>query len=404
MPPDFRTHIITRMKSNALIVRVRWALSIGVFVSAGMISAQNRNEDIESGLRTPRRCEPSKQTPCGADVELVHAALVSPAIAWEFITSPATGYANRRLAASEAGKTIPPDWILRVLEARRNLEAEEHLHHCGLQNNPLSAQGPWYQMTPRERIDGEIRRNILGHEFVVPETWIDFPLTDQALRLSPWPFQVKAALGDLYSAIVRDGDAATIDTVALGLPCADNIDAMILADLTSEVARHQNYAPPAVFGTWLNIIRNPKTQDATYLIINFLDSLARIDSSMAEVLGIESIKTGDSSAINRTRSFARQPHTLILAASRFVLSSDYQEVRRNRLQDLAYDANALRYAALKDSRSLPFLQNDAAKKKAIESFAEWFKQAEPSLQITADRDRALIESAYAQMSVATVCR
>jgi hypothetical protein len=61
------------------------------------------------------------------------------------------------------------------------------------------------------------------------------------------------------------------------------------------------------------------------------------------------------------------------------------------MQNRANDAHALRYAALKDFlRSLPFLQNDAARKQAVESFAEWFKQAEPWLQNNADRDRALI--------------
>jgi hypothetical protein len=393
------------MKEGARVGRIGWVLCIGVaFVSVGRIPAQNSSERIALAERSPRPCAPNKQTPCGADEQAVRAALRSPTSAWEFITSPITGYINRRFAASEAGKTIPPDWIPRILDARRQLVIEQNLHHFGVQNNPFSAQGPWLGM-PRDPIGDEIRRIILGNSFVVPEFWVDFPLTDQELERSPWPYQIALALGDLYSAILRDGDAATIDAVALGLPCANNIDAKILADLTSEVARQQHYASPAVFGTWLNIIRNPNTQDATYLILNILANLSRIDSSMAEVIGLESIKTGDSSAINRARFFARQPHTLILAASRFVLSTDYQEVRRNRFQHRADDANALRYAALKDPlRSLPFLQNDTARQQAVESFAEWFKQAEPSLQNNADRDRGLIESAYAQMSVATVCR
>jgi hypothetical protein len=335
---------------------------------------------------------------------VVRAALRSPTSAWEFITSPVTGYFNRRFAASEAGKTIPPDWIPRILDARRQLVIEQNLHHFGVQNNPNSAQGPWHG-TPRYRMGNEIRRNILGHSFVVPEFWVDFPLTDQELERSPWPYQIGLALGDLYAAIIRDGDAATVDAVALGLPCANKMDAEIVADLTSGVARHQNYASPAVFGTWLNIIRNPKTQDATYLILNILENASRIDSSMAEVLALESIKTGDSSAINKARSLARQPHTFILTASRFVLSSDYQDVRQNRYQHRADDANSLRYAAAKDTvRSLPFLQNDTAKRQAVESFSEWFKQAEPSLQSNADADRGLIESAYARMAVATTCR
>jgi hypothetical protein len=249
------------MKSDARIVTIGWALCIGVvFASVAMISAQNTSERIALAERSPRPCEPTKQTPCGADEQIVRAALRSPVSAWEFITSPTTGYTNRRFAASEAGKTIPPDWIPRILEARRELAIEQNLHHFGVQNNPFSAQGLWWEKTPRDRIGSEVRRNILGNYFVVPETWVDFPLTDLELQRSPWPYQVGFALGDLYSAIIRDGDAATIDAVALGLPCADNADAMILADVTSEVARRQIYASPAVFGTWLNIIRNPKTR------------------------------------------------------------------------------------------------------------------------------------------------
>jgi hypothetical protein len=95
----------------------------------------------------------------------------------------------------------------------------------------------------------------------------------------------------------------------------------------------------------------------------------------------------------------------LLAASRFVLSPDFPEVHHGRSQHRADSANALRYAAEKDNlRSLPFLPNDTAKRQAVESFSEWFKKAEPSLQSNADKDRGLIESAYAQMAMATTCR
>ena len=371
---------------------------------AAATTAQNRYDRLELALRNPA-CQPSDQTTCGADMQSVQAALASPTTLWEFITSPTAGYFERRVAASKAGRMIPADWIPRLLAAERELETEGNLHYFGIQTNPMSARGPWQEKTPRDRIGGQPERNILGHAFLVPEAWIDYPLTDEELKRSPWPTQAARALGDLSDAIIQDGDPGAIDSVALTLPCTDEESADRLVSLTTGVALWQRYASPAVFGTWLNILRNPNTQRATFSIVISLEHLADIDSSMAEVLGLESLKKGDNTAIRSTRYFARGPYTLILAASRFVLSADYRT--GHDAQDRADDANTLRYAALQD----PFapgpnhlVADEATYQRVVDSFAEWFTQQESTLQRNADMERGLIERAYEQMAEARVCR
>ena len=64
-------------------------------------------------------CAPSEKTPCGADMERVRGAWRSPEALWEFLTSPETGAAERRVAASKAEQIIPLDWLPKVLQARR---------------------------------------------------------------------------------------------------------------------------------------------------------------------------------------------------------------------------------------------------------------------------------------------
>ena len=338
-------------------------------------------------------------------MQSVQAALASPTALWEFITSPTTGYFERRVAASKAGRIIPADWIPRLLAAERELMTEEDLHHFGIQRHPIDARGPRQEKTPRDRIGGRPERSILGHAFLVPEAWIDYPFTDEERKRSPWPTQAIEALRDLFAAIVRDGDSGSIDSVALTLPCTDGESADRLVSLTTGVAQWQRYASPVVFGTWLNILRNPNTQRATDSIVIILEHLADIDSAMAEVLGLESLKKGDNSAIRATRFFARRPYTLILAASRFVLSADYRT--GHTAQDRADDANTLRSAALQDPFApspLHLVADDATYQRVVDSFAEWFTQQESTLQRNADMERGLIERAYERMADARVCR
>lgn len=232
--------------------------------------AQNHKDDrVQLALKNPA-CQPSAQTSCGAETKIVRSALKSPTALWAFITSPNTGYFERLTAASSAGKIMPASWIPKVLAAQNELEKEEHLHFFGVQRYPLSEAPPYFGL-PRDRVGTgiKIKRNILGHPFVVPEKWIDFPLTEEELKQSPWPFQVNRALAALWATIIRDGDPKQNDAVILTFPCTDVETARLLVSLTTQVAASQEkttldkaYVPPEVFGTWLNVLKNPKTEAA----------------------------------------------------------------------------------------------------------------------------------------------
>jgi hypothetical protein len=158
--------------------------------------AQNHNDDrFQLALKNPP-CQPGAQTSCGAETKIPQAARESSTALWAFIISPDTGYFERLTAASGAGKLIPASWIPKVLAAQNELEKEEHLHEFGVQRYPISEAPPYFG-TPRDRVGARIKRNILGHPFIVPEKWIDYPLTDEEFKQSPWPFQVNAALAAL---------------------------------------------------------------------------------------------------------------------------------------------------------------------------------------------------------------
>jgi hypothetical protein len=153
------------------------------------IQAQNRDRDrFQLALNNPA-CQPSEQTTCGAEMQIVQAALKSPTALWAFITSPDSGYFERLTAASKAGKVIPATWIPKLLAAQNELLQEEHLHAFGVQRYPLNDAPPYFGL-PRDRVGAEMKRTILGHPFLVPEKWIDFPLTEEELKQLPWPFQV----------------------------------------------------------------------------------------------------------------------------------------------------------------------------------------------------------------------
>jgi hypothetical protein len=134
-------------------------------------------------------------------------------------------------------------WIPKVLSAQNELEEEENLHSFGVLRYPLSEVAPMSGF-PRDRVGAGIKgagmkRTILGHPFLVPEEWIDFPLTDEELKKSPWPFQVSRALAALRAAIIRDGDPKRNDEVILTFPCKDVESARLLVSLTTQVAASQ---------------------------------------------------------------------------------------------------------------------------------------------------------------------
>ena len=260
-------------------VRMRGCISIvtSLLTLALSVEAQSRDRDrLYLGMKNPA-CQPSEKATCGADMQIVQAALKSPFALWDFITSPDVGYFERLTAASRAGKVIPATWIPKLLAAQNELQKEKHLHEFGVQRYPLS-EAPQYFGLPRDRVGTGIKRTILGHPFLVPEKWIDFPLTDEELKQSPWPFQVNRALAVLRAAIIRDGDPKQNDAVILNFPCKDVETASLLVSLTTQVAASQEkttqdkpYVPPGVFGAWLNILKNPKTEAAHEYVAGMLD-------------------------------------------------------------------------------------------------------------------------------------
>src|SRR5579863_9991006 len=147
--------------------------------------AQNHDSDrMQLALKNPP-CQPSAQTSCGAETKIPQAARESPTALWAFIISPDTGYFERLTAASGAGKLIPASWIPKVLAAQNELKKEEGLHEFGVQRigvrrlgdhrYPVFNEAPPYFGLPRDRVGTQIKRNILGHPFIVPEKWIDYP-------------------------------------------------------------------------------------------------------------------------------------------------------------------------------------------------------------------------------------
>jgi hypothetical protein len=396
---------------------------IAIFLLA-RVPAQAQNHQLERlqlALRT-RACQPSAEATCGANMQMVRAALKSPSVLWAFVTSPEAGYFERLVAASRAGKLIPASWIPKLLAAQNELKKEELLHEFGVQRYPVNEAGPYFGV-PRSRIATQIRRKILGHRFIVPEKWIDYPLTDEELKRSPWPFQVSAALNALRAAIIRDGDPKRNDAVILTLPCKDTETASALVWLTMQVASSQYkttqdkpYVPPEVFGAWLNVLKNPKTEAARELFVMMLDQASANSEcpagtgiyfcAMAEVLGLEALKKQDRSVIPQIPQFHVYPHSLIVAAARFVLSPEYRQ--HYSAQDQANDANVLLYITSPTMARDPYPQNlaadDATYQRVVKSFADRFKQWEPFLEREAEVERPLIEHSYKALSTFTTCR
>jgi hypothetical protein len=356
-------------------------------------------------------------------MQIVQAALKSPTALWAFITSPDSGYFERLTAASRAGKVIPATWIPKLLAAQNELLKEEHLHEFGVQRYPLS-EAPRYFGLPRDRVGTgvKIRRTILGHPFLVPERWIDFPLTDEELKQSPWPLQVNAALADLRAAIIRDGDPKQNDAVILTFPCKDVETASLLVLLTTQVAASQEkttqdkpYVPPEVFGAWLNVVKNPKTDGAREYVAKMLDQASAnsecpdtglVVCPMAEVVALEVLKKLDRDVIPQIPRFHVYPHTLFLAAARFVLSPEYR--LHNSLQDQANDANILLYLTSPTIARDPFPQHlasdDATYQRVVQSFADRFKEWGWIYERSADMERPLIENTSRFLSKFTTCR
>lgn len=362
-------------------------------------------------------CQPSKEMTCGASMQAVNAALRSPTTLWKFITAPDTGYFERVTAAYRAGKLVPASWIPKILSAQKELAKEEAVHHFGVQLYPYDARGHYWEKTPRDRLGGAINRNILGHSFTVPEKWTEYPLTDEAIKRVPWPFQVETALSYLFKAVLRDGDSKQNDVVALAMPCREDESASVLVSLTVAIAnshvkttQDKPYLPLAVLGAWFNILKNPRIKNASEFVpIGAADwrcTLRIGPCPWAEVLALESLKNHDRSVIGRIPHLYGYPHVLILASARFVLSPEYRQYHTAR--DQAEDSDVLlsiispysRREPLPNSRS----DNDPAYDRLVSDFAKVFKGYELSLQREADIERPLIENGRRTLSAFTKCR
>jgi len=355
-------------------------------------------------------CGPYMTTPCGpADMQVVRRAETSPDALWEFLTSPDTGPAERRVAASRAERTIPVDWLPKMIQARQQLEREQALHNFGLADYPFKDYSPFYLLkSPRDKIGAETTRMILGHAFVVPDKWIEFPATEEGMKRA-WPAQVLSALGVLYEDIVRKADPREVDSAALRLPCSDYATAHEIVDLTLEVAETRHFAPPEVFGTWLNIQNgNPDLKRASVGILGSLgNAVTRPNNTwaMAQVLGLEALRTKDITitypTIDAIGSIHPTPHTLALAAARYLAVSKDSPFWR------AYGGDAL-FRALGEPLLGAPRYYDAAKQaeyeRDVNRFADWLKKNEARLNEGAAAEKPLIEDARQKMSLATACR
>jgi hypothetical protein len=353
-------------------------------------------------------CVPSEKTPCGADMERVRAAWRSPEALWEFLTSPETDAAERRVAASKAEQIIPVDWLPKLLRARRELREERALHNFGLADYPFKDWSPFGGLkTPRDRIGTETTRMILGHPFVVPEKWIEYPPTEEGVKRA-WPAQVLAAMETLYSNLIQHGDPKEIDAIALKLPCADYETAHQIVDLTLDVARIRRFAPPEVFGAWLNIQKGSSDVNrASIGILGRLGTVTKPDETwaMAQVLGLQALETRDTSitypSIDAISILHPTPYTFALSAARYLVSSKDSAYSR------AYEADGLLRSLGEPLLGTPRFYEEKKQgqyEQEIGSFAEWLKRNEARLSERATAEKPLIESARKKMSGANACR
>jgi len=354
------------------------------------------------------RCVPSEKTSCGADMERVRAAWTSPETLWEFLTSPETGVRERIVAAAKADQIIPVDWLPKVLQSRQELRHERSLHNFGLADYPFKDYLPFRALkTPRDRIGTDTTRMILGHPFVVPEKWAEYPPTEEDIKRA-WPAYVSEAMEILYSNLIQHGDPNEINSVALKLPCTDYETAHQIVDLTLDVARTRHSAPPEVFGTWLNIESGNSTVNrASIGILGMLDSVVTKDDSwaMAQVIGLEALKIQDTSivypAIDAISSLHPTPYTLALAAARYLTSSKDSAFNR------AYEGEGLLRALGEPLLGAPRYYDEkkqAEYEQDATRFTDWLKKSEARLDEKADAEKSLIENARKKMSVATACR
>lgn len=369
-------------------------------------------------------CRPYAEETCGANMAQVNSALLSDNSLWAFITSPNTGYFERQVAAQRGSKLFSVQWIPKLIETRHALLKEFALHRFGVQWSPVDARGPIRNM-PRARVDTAISRTILGERFVVPERWIDYPETNEQLATSPWPFQVGETiglfgLGGLYGKVISASDPATVEAIALALPCEDYETARELIDLTLLVASAHHYVSPKVFGTWLNALHNQNGTPAVERAASGIMGLAarslggkKADESwaMLQVLGLEELGKWASGynyqLMDELLLVHPLPNTLVLALSRYLENPPPGTVvTHNR----AFWARTLLQVVGQSPTTpqVPPGSSDQAKRRDDEtlfaSLGAWFSKNEPTLIDNAAAESALIESVREKMSSSATCK
>jgi hypothetical protein len=343
-------------------------------------------------------------------MSLVYAAWSSPDALWHFLTSPATGVPERRVAVSKGEQIIPVDWLPKILEARPDLLRERALYNFGIAADPRNAYTPAHERykSPRDAVGSQINRSILGYPFEVPEQWIPFPPIDDDLK-RVWPAQVSDTLDALYWNLIGHADPDRLDSVALSFPCTDYQTAFQIVEITTHVARRRHFAPPEVFGTWMNITRGNVNVNRASIglvdVVSALDYQSNDNWAMAQVLGLEALQTNDSSitypAIDSLRNFRPVPYTFALAAARYLASS--RDLASNRM----YEADILLRAIGETPLGAPtsYDQKKTAEYEQLATrFAAWLRQNEARLEEKSGLENTRIDAARQKMSVATACR
>jgi len=357
-------------------------------------------------------CKVSEENPCGADLGRVQRALRSPLALWAFITSPATDYFERQLAVDRGAPLISVDRLPKILQARRELAHEFRLHRFAVDLPPPprdTAFTPFRTLrTPREKIGSEVIRAILGHAFLVPAEWTDYPITDDEWRRAPWPLQVSVALNQLYATVARNGDQTRTEAIAMKLPCDDYETARDVVELTTGYAQWHNYPSALMLGTWLNILENPKTSAAAGIPLESLARMSRDNETWAltQTVGLRELKTV--STANNLHSLTTiveilrpVPYTLLLSILQHMAALD--STVWNRAEEVNLFLSRIGEPPL-DPADSNIGRHGMANKEIPPAIQRWLKSNEPRLQRSADTERPLIESATRKLELATACK
>lgn len=123
------------------------------------------------------------------------AALKKPAELLQFITAPGTAYLDRRAAAVQGARSIPPEQMPVVLRERDEINAEAA---CGWGLQPDARAERYLGLHMVVRQPKAQTLTVLGHRWDLPAKSSPYPLSWDEEALAPWPWQVQMALNDLF--------------------------------------------------------------------------------------------------------------------------------------------------------------------------------------------------------------